>query len=193
MSEDDSEVVEMTAAPAGRVGWVTEEDFWALGETPERFELLDGTLIVPPSATGFHQMASLGLANALRDAVHPGQFILEAVNVRLRPGAIVIPDVVIVLDDYDKLYFEPEQVVLVAEIVSPSNAAHDRVTKLQLYAKAGIPLYIIAERTMKGLHLQLLQLVDGYYVEVSRAGDGERLTLTDPLRTVEIDPATLLP
>src|SRR5262245_7417520 len=107
----------------------TEEEFFALGETSQRIELFDGTLYVSPAPSLRHQTISTELAIALTPAVEAaGYELLEAVNVRLRRG-IPIPDMVVARDfDPDGTTVEAGQILLVCEIMSPSDAVTDQVT-----------------------------------------------------------------
>jgi Uma2 family endonuclease len=117
--------------------------------------------------------------------------VLEAVNVRLRPGRIPIPDLVITADiDFDEPVVPASAVKLVCEIVSPSNAAADKVLKMHFYAAAGIEWYLLVEQETGALHLYRLN--GERYVEHSVAREGEVLRLTEPV-TAEIAPEALLP
>jgi len=119
---------------------MSEQQYLALGETPERIELFDGSLYVTLAPTPRHQRVSFKLAAALEPAAErAGLHVLEAVNVRLRLDRIPIPDLVIVgAIDFDELVVDATAVRLVCEIISPSNAATDRVLKMHYYAAAGI-------------------------------------------------------
>ncbi|MGH3662506.1 MAG: Uma2 family endonuclease [Micromonosporaceae bacterium] len=187
------EVDDMTTAAIQAHGqpW-TEEAYFALGETRDRIELFDGSLIVTPAPSGRRQHASRKLANAVETpAAEQGLEVVEAVNVRLGTGRVVIPDLVIV-PDVDQPTFDAAEVALVCEIVSPSNAGHDRLLKYHLYAEAGIPWYLLVEPDSETLALTLFRLEDGQYVEHSVAKGGEPLRIAEPI-SVTLNPGDLLP
>ena len=171
---------------------MSEAEFLALGETPERIELFDGSLHVTPAPTPRHQRISLELAVILRSAAQrAGLHALEAVNVRLRPDRIPIPDLVITGDiDFDELVVDASAVRLVCEMISPSNAATDRVLKMHYYAAAGIPRYLLVEQQTGTL--RLFELAGDKYVEAQTAKAGEVLRLTEPV-AVDLVPEDLLP
>jgi Uma2 family endonuclease len=182
----------MTSAILGQGTPVTEEEFFALGETSKRVELFDGGLYVTPAPTPRHQVISRRLANLLDPgAEDAGLTVVEAANVRLQPDRIPIPDLVVTTDiDLDVLVIDAEDVLLVCEIVSPSNASADKVLKMYYYAAAGIPWYLLVEQETQALHLY--ELAAGHYREHSVTKPGEVLLLTEPVAAT-IAPENLLP
>jgi Uma2 family endonuclease len=184
----------MTAAVLGEHGlpW-TEEEYLALGEMTDRVELLDGSLLVTPAPTPGHQTVSRRLANVLEPAATiAGLQVYEAINIRLRRGRIPIPDLAIVEPvDPSVAVVDVSSVRLVGEIVSPGNPTADRVLKMQLYADAGIPWYLLAEQESDVVLLQLFRLDKDHYLPHAAGAPGIPLRMTDPV-VVDIDPAQLV-
>jgi Uma2 family endonuclease len=177
----------MTVPLEHHIGPWTEEDYFQLGETADRIELLDGSLIVSPAPSKRHQRLSRRLANAMEPAA--GLEVYEAVNVRLQTGRIAIPDVVVAGTEAEGTTVEPAEVRLICEVVSPGNA--DRLFMMHLYAVAGIPWYLLAEQeSPESVTLRLFRLEGKHYVEHAIAKDGEPLRITEPFEVV-LDPAVL--
>jgi len=164
----------------------TEEEFRALPETVwPRLELLDGALLVSPAPRMSHQRFSRALANAMDAAVPEDWEVLEGINVRLATGRIVIPDLVVVREIGEGVVTDAADVVLVAEIVSPSTGSQDRLLKPALYAVAGVPCYLRVEQQPE-LVVHVATLEAGEYVEYGVARAGEPLRLPAPFATAVV-------
>jgi hypothetical protein len=192
LAESDALTEVMMAAPAFEhvLPW-TEEEYFALGETSDRVELFDGSLLVSPGPSVRHQDLGARLRNALEPGARAADLeVYLAVNVRLRPGRVPIPDLVVTRPvPPETLVIDAEQLVLICEITS-TNAATDRVLKMHYYAAAGIGWYLIVDPALPTLSLYRLQ--DERYVEHASAGPGQTLAIPGPLH-VRLDPASLAP
>jgi Uma2 family endonuclease len=169
----------------GHVGRWTEADYFALGETADRIELIDGCLLVTPVEDKPHQWTSTALASALdAPAGAAAMTAYRTVNVRLCPGRIVIPDLVVADAGPDGPAVKAADVALVGEVISSGDGALERLLKSDLFAAAGIPWYLLVDVGLSGsVKLQLQRLVrfgGCRYVEHLTARDGETLSADGP-------------
>ena len=147
----------MTAMPyPGRL--LTIRDYAALPEDDrQRWELLEGNLIMSPSPTPDHMIAIGELYAQLRAQVpHDSRAILDVdIDLQLagedQPGTSRRPDLVVVSrTEVDRVraqggLLRASSVSLVLEIISPGSRRTDLVIKRSEYADAGIPNYWIVD------------------------------------------------
>lgn len=170
----------------------TEQRYLALPPDRRRIELLDGGLLVSPSPGGPHQRLSSRLWYQLERARPDHLEALEAINVRVAPGKILIPDLAVVTTPGAGLtVWDAAQVALVVEIVGRGADATDRTVKKHLYAAAGIPAYLRIALTAGGPRAVGHRLAGGRYLEEVRAEPGTVLRLREPV-ALDVDVAALL-
>ena len=121
----------------------------------ERFELLDGELVMAPAPLLYHQFILRKLLNAISGYVDEhdlGELFCSPTDVVLSETDVVQPDILFVSRQRNKI-LKPECVQgapdLVVEILSPSTAELDRTTKLELYAYHGVKEYWIVDPEAK--------------------------------------------
>jgi Uma2 family endonuclease len=185
----------MSVAVLEHVGPWSEDEYLALGETLNRVELIDGGLWITPAPSLPHQDISFLLTAVIRPAARAAGFRAhEAANVRLGSSRIVIPDLVVATPDPRSGIVDAAEVILIGEIVSPSNASTDRVQKMHFYAVAGIDWYLLVEPDLvdfESVTLRLFRLDGDQYVSHAVAHGGQTLEFDGPF-TFQIDPDTLL-
>ena len=161
--------------PYAHSGPWTEEEFLAL-PVDTRLELVDGALVMSPSGANAHQRLAYRIVAALDAAAPDGWDVLGEPNVRLAPDRVLIADAaVIARADMTTAVNDAADVALVVEVVSPGNAAVDRILKPRLYAEAGIRWYLRVEQDGPVGHLHVLD--GGAYRESAR---GPVLELAEP-------------
>lgn len=168
-------------------------DLEAMPEDGQRYELIDGGLHVTPAPTPRHQLAA-GRLRTLLVAELPSEFeAVEAVDVGCGVDTYLQPDVVVLPS---KLAYGAQcpipaaQVLLVAEIVSPSSVRMDRVLKPMMYAEAGIANYLLVELDEPKVTWFARSALGQYAVHAVAVGE-EPLVLTHPLG-VQIVPRALV-
>jgi Uma2 family endonuclease len=142
------------AARRIKLGW---EEFLELPEDGNRYEILDGELVMTPPPAIRHQVVLSNLNDCLRTHVRAnglGIVLFAPVAVRLSETTIAEPDLIFVAADrtggISKLSIDIAPDLLV-EILSPSTAKRDRTIKAQLYAKLGVDHYWIIDPQAKRL------------------------------------------
>jgi Uma2 family endonuclease len=70
------------------------------------------------------------------------------------------------------VYFTGDQIILAAEILSPSSRAYNRILKRKLYAEARVPYYLVVDPAEPTPSASLSRLLGEDYREVARSIDG---------------------
>lgn len=152
---------------------LTFEQFRELPNDGKRYELIHGEVHVTPSPATRHQLALQNLYEGLGPFVRSNQLgvlLLAPMDVRLGIDTVLQPDLIFVSKARAGIIGEnwiegaPD---LAVEVLSPSTAAHDRATKLSVYAEAGIPHVWFLEPKVKTVEALTLQgakyLIDATY------------------------------
>ncbi|SEG85641.1 Putative restriction endonuclease [Nonomuraea solani] len=129
----------------------------------------------------------------LQTAAPPELECLTTVNVRPSNEDLYIPDLVVVPEEVSEavdLMYDPSDLLLAVEVVSPSSKVHDRSSKVAAYAEAGIPLYWRIE-PMEGPRIYVYELDGRTYEGPIVYKAGETVTLSSPFRAT-FDPADLM-
>lgn len=122
----------------------------ALPDDGNRYEVVYGELLVTPAPRPWHEVVQGRLRSAL-DAYLAGRHIGVVLgplgDISWGPDVLLSPDVFVVpLEQARTLeWARMRDLLLVAEILSPASARHDRFTKRRRYQEAGVPLYWVVD------------------------------------------------
>jgi Uma2 family endonuclease len=152
----------------------TAAEVQALPADGNRYEVVDGELLVTPAPRSLHQVVVGRLMQSLRNYL--GAFARADLAV---PGpaditwderTLVQPDVLVVHpDDFSASWTTWQRLLLAVEVLSPSSNRHDRLTKRRLYQRQGVATYWIVD-------------LDGGFVEVWHPEDERPEIVTGTLR-----------
>ena len=158
--------------PRTQADW-TAERVRALPDDGKRYEVVDGELLVTPSPATPHQRALAELHLRLTPFVRAtgiGEVFFSPSDVQFDSRTLVQPDLFVVpLSEGRPLrdWSEIQRLLLAVEILSPSTARYDRLTKRRVYQRQGIEYWIID--------------IDARVVERWRPGDGRPEILAERL------------
>ncbi len=150
----------------GQGNW-TYDDYAALPDDGQRYEIVDGVLYMAPSPSGSHQDVVGWLFHYLLTHVRIaglGRVYIAPFDIELAPGQVVQPDVTVVLNaNCEKI--KPSRIIgapdLVVEVSSPSTVGFDRRQKQDAYARSGVTEYWIADPIAQTI--EVFFLVGGAY------------------------------
>ena len=151
-------------------------DYAALPNDGRRYEIHDGELSVTAAPSPRHQDVVLNVATVLRAHVSErglGRVFVAPIDVILSDTSIVQPDIVYVATDRLALISGrgiESAPTLVVEVLSPSTTVSDRNTKMQLYARHGIPWYWVVDPDSRTTEVYGLE-GSGYELAARVAGD----------------------
>jgi Uma2 family endonuclease len=174
--------------PQGRA--FTRADLDAMPEGDNRYELIDGALIVTPAPSWRHQAAVLNLALRLKSQCPSDmQVFIAPLDVVYADDTVLQPDVLVVRrSDLGEHSLEGHP-VLAVEVLSPSTRHIDLAFKRARYEVAGCPSYWAIEPLEPSIVCWKLR--GGRYVEVARAAETQAITLGAPF-PVTLAPAELI-
>lgn len=165
------------------------DDLADLPDDDLRYEVVDGSLVVSPAPSQWHQRIGAELLGQLAAQCPPQWQVVYEFAVPMGTDGRV-PDLA-VIDTRAPLRpggppypVGPEHVGLVVEVVSPSSRKTDRFAKPGEYAEAGIGLFWRVE-TEPGLLLVAHRLVDGGYGQVTALSGAGNVPV--PWGTARID------
>jgi len=124
--------------------WSVREVRQLIADAPlatPRYELVSGELLVTPSPTALHQSAVTLLLTMLDSYARKnriGVAYTSPFDVELEPETLVQPDVFVTATrEARRLLTEmpARELLVAAEVISPSSARYDRVTKRALYQR----------------------------------------------------------
>ena len=122
-----------------------------LPDDGNRYEVIDGVLLVSPSPRLLHQRAILSLRDVLNPFVKRfalGELLHSPADIEFAPNTMVQPDLFVMPLDAGRRQREWNQVrglVLAIEVLSPSTARHDRVIKRDRFMREQVADYWIVD------------------------------------------------
>ncbi len=179
--------------PHPRLTWA---DYQQLPDDGNRYEILEGELVVTPAPEYRHQLASANLVvpviNWLNQRGDRGKLLHAPFDVVLAEDTIVQPDLVYMseqtlrLIDKGRLHGVPD---LVVEIFNERGAARDRLIKLQVYSRFRVREYWLVD--LEARCITVLVLTDDGLYEQFASGSGSALLASRVLEGFTLETAAV--
>jgi Uma2 family endonuclease len=172
----------MIATPPPARTRMTNAEYFALPETIQPSELIDGVFFLLPGPNADHQDISMNLTLILAGIIPNGRLYAAPTDVVLDEGEIPQPDIFWAPEGgrcvkiNKRMYGPPD---LVVEILSPSTEARDRKAKYSLYERHGVREYWMVNADER--FVEVYALADDTYKRVGVYVAGEDAEFTSPL------------
>ena len=145
----------------------TYEDLEAIPPDRNRYEIVDGELIVTPAPIPLHQKIIRNLSYRLIEHVQEnrlGEIFFAPLDIVFSPGTVLEPGLIFVRRD--RLHIIGEKNLtgppdLVVEVLSESTARLDREIKPKQYALYGVPEYWLIDPV--GRTVEIFRVREGAY------------------------------
>ena len=152
---------------------LTYEALCRAREDGNRYELIEGELILVASPSPWHQRVVRQVARMFMRAVMDtglGEVLFAPLDVRFADVSVVQPDVIVLLAD--RAHIVAETLIegapsLLVEVSSRSSRAIDRGRKAALYARHGVPEYWRVEPDARAITVRV-DPAEGAYRTVRR-------------------------
>ncbi len=175
--------------PAGT--W-TYDDLVSLPDDGRRYEIIEGDLYEMPAPTWAHSTVIANLITALIPLVVRlgGLWRTAPLDIFFAGADPVQPDIVVLLPGGEAhpttrgVEGPPD---LLVEVLSPSNRAHDLLTKRALYGRAGVREYWIVDAEAQTIEILSLDRDALHVVSVMSGGDTPVSPLLGPLPLTAAD------
>lgn len=176
---------------------VDRAEFEAIRDRPldrDRYELLDGEVLVTPAPSPVHQEVVSELTALLRPLVPPHWTVLSGpLDVELATGegdTVLQPDLLIAERDRLTPAGHVGPPVLVVEVLSPTTWQRDLGGKMAAYAHAGVQHYWVVAPATPAVTVYELD-ADGHYAERQHVEGGQPLQVSAPVHVL-MTPASLV-
>lgn len=152
---------------------MTADEYLELEDDGFKYELIDGVLVLSPSATPKHQQVMIEVIYQLKAFLrdHPVGSIYAETDVRFDDDLVYRPETVFICservrENWQRIH-QPPDVVL--EVISPDSRRYDSETKKEDYERFGVNEYWLIDPYQETM--AFFRLRQGRFVEVPPTGD----------------------
>ncbi len=173
---------------------LTRDDLLAMPEDGNRYEIINGELVVTPAPIAKHQRVLLRLTRLLDRFLlegEAGELFIAPLDIVLGPNDVVEPDLLVIASEQGRVRGTENSFVgppiLVVEIISPSSQRTDLVKKMALYARSGVPEYWTVDPQRQEFTIRVL--TSGAYFPA--LPDAEGRIASEALEGLQINPSEI--